>query len=168
MGSWGIRAHDSDYGLDLLGIIEERYLRGIKFKNFYVKHITELMRAYIVDEFVKESNGWEPHYIEFFYDYTFQYRFAEAVMIVAECFTEYRIKGKYLIYDFKSGRKRQITNFIFTCEDLKYLLAELQFILNPKHPLYESWSESDSFSEWQLHIKTLCNILLETIKGGSE
>jgi len=42
VGSWGIRAHDSDYGLDLLGIVEERYLRGVKFKNFYVRHITEL------------------------------------------------------------------------------------------------------------------------------
>ena len=57
MGSWGIKAHESDYGLDLLAVAEDRYLRGIKYENFYVRHITELLRAYIVDEFVKESNG---------------------------------------------------------------------------------------------------------------
>ena len=168
MGSWGIRTHDSDYGLDLLGIVEERYLRSIKFKNFYVRHITELLRAHIVDAFVKESNGWESHYIDFFYEYTFPYKFAEAVMIVAECFTEYREKGKYLIHDFKSDKKRRITHFIYSCKDLKHLLTELQSVLDPKHPLCESWSESDSFSEWQLHMKTLCSVLSEAMNEGGD
>ena len=44
MGSWGIKAHESDYGLDLLAVAEERCLRGINYANFHVRHITELLR----------------------------------------------------------------------------------------------------------------------------
>ena len=168
MGSWGIRAHESDYGLDLLAVTEERYLRGIGYKNFHIRHITELLRANIVDEFVKESNGWESHYIDFFYEYTLPYHFAEAVILVAECFAEYCISGKYHIHDYKAEKERRISNFIFTDEDLKYLLKELQSILEPKHAFCKSWCESDSFGKWQSHIKTLCNFLSEAMSEGGD
>lgn len=168
MGSWGIRAHESDDGLDLLYVAVERYLRGVKFQTFHIRHVTELLRSHIIDKFAKESNGWEAHYIDFFYDYTFKYRFAHAVMLIAECFTEYRQKGKHLLYDSKTGRKRRINEFIFTGKDLKYLRAELQSILDPEHGLYDSWKDSDSFNEWKAHIEKLCDTLSQAISEGGD
>jgi len=168
VGSWGVTTRESDYGLDLLTVANDRYLRGVKFKTFHVKHITELLRSHIIGEFVKESNGWETHYIDFFYDYTFPYHYAHAVILIAECFTEYRNKGNFLIYDYKAAKKRRIVNFIFTNEDLRALRSELQSILDPKHSLYESWQNSDYFNEWQAHIQMLCDTLLQAMTEGGD
>ena len=158
MGSWGVKVIQSDYGLDLLIIVEERYLRGVKFKTFHVKHITELLRAYIVDAFAKESYGWETQYLDFFYDYTLPYRYDEAIILIAECLTEFFTTGKLAINIFDKGkpRKKKITEFVFTDDDLKSLLNDLQGVLTPERGLYESWKESASFDEWQAHIKMLC------------
>ena len=143
VGSWGVRAHESDCGLDLLAVAEDRILRGVKFKTFHVKHITELLRSHIINEFVSESYGWESHYIDAFYDGTFHYRFAHAVILVAECFAEYRKKGKYTVNDYSKEkvRKRRIAEFIFTNKDLETLRTELQSILDPEHELYGSLFE---------------------------
>ena len=168
MGNWGIRAHDSDEGLDMLAVADERYLRGMKYKTFHVKHVTELLRSHIVDKFAKESFGWEAEYTDFFYDHTFPYRFAHAVVLVAECFAEYQRKGKYTIYDCKTEKNRRIAEFIFTNKDLESLLTELRSILDPGHSLYESWQESNSFNEWKSHMQTLCGTLLQAISEGGD
>jgi hypothetical protein len=161
-----VRAHDSDCGLDLLSVAADKYLRGVKYKTFHVRHITELLRAHIIDEFAEESIGWEAHYIDFFYAYTLPCDFAYAVILVAECFAEYRQKGKYSIYDYKAEKKRRIAEFAFTDADLEFLRAELQSVLNPEHSLYESWKDSESFTEWQTHIQTLCDTLSQAVGEG--
>jgi hypothetical protein len=162
-----VQAHKSDCGLDLLAVADEKYLRGVKYKTFHVRHITELLRTYIINEFAKESYGWGAEYIDFFYDYTLPYNFAHAVMLVAECFTEYRQKGKYALYDYKAKEDQWITEFIFTDADLEFLRTELQSILNPEHGLHESWKDSEIFDEWQSHIQMLCDTLSQAIdKGG--
>ena len=170
MGSWGVRAHDSDYGLDLLSVAVEKYLHGVKFKTFHVRHILEIMRADIIDRFAKESYGWEPEYTDFFYDYTFKYNFAYAVMIVAECFAEYRQNGAYLVYDFatEKTKKRQVKEFIFKDKDFEELRKELQSTLVPQDPLHDSWEDSEHFNEWQTHIQTLCDTLSRTIAEGGD
>ena len=170
MGSWGVRAHESDYGLDLLSAAVEKYLRGVKFKTFHVRHILEIMRSDIIDRFAKESYGWELEYTDFFYGYTFKYNFAHAVILVAECIAEYRQNGAYLICDFatEKTKKRQVKDFIFTEKDLYELQTELQSILVPKHPLHDSWADSDSFCEWQTHIQTLCDTLSQAITEGGD
>ena len=167
MGSWGVKAHESDYGLDLLIVADNSYLRGVKYKTFHVKHILEILRSSIIDEFAKESNGWDAHYIDFFYDYTFHYRYAHAVMLVAECFAEYRQKGKYLIRDYDKDRNRRIATFIYTNEILEALRMELQSILDPEHALYDSWKESESFNKWQSHLKMLCDSLKAAVDTDS-
>ena len=159
MGSWGVRAHESDYGLNLLIVAENSYLRGVKYKTFHIKHILEILRSNIIDEFAKESIGWDAHYIDFFYDYTFHYKYAHVVMLVAECFAEYRQKGKYLIRDYDKDRTRRIATFIYTDIDLETLWTELQSILDPEHALYDSWKDSESFEKWQSHLKMLCESL---------
>jgi hypothetical protein len=166
VGNWGVKAQSSDCGSDLLAVAVDRYLRGVKFKTFHVRHITELLRSHIIDEFAQESIGWEAQYIDFFYDYTLPRNFAYAVMLVAECFAEYRQKGKFSVYDYKAERKRRIADFIFTDADLEFLRAELQSILDPKHRLYESWKDDESFHEWQAHIQTLCDTLSQAISEG--
>jgi hypothetical protein len=170
VGSWGVSSHESDCGLDLLAVAEERYLRGVKFKTFHIKHVTEILRSHIVDEFAKESIGWKSLYIDFFYDYTFSYRFAHAVILVAECFAEYRQTGKYIFDDFSTEKayKRKITEFIYTNKDLNALRTELQSILDPQHALYDSWEDSDSFNEWQAHICMLCETLAQAISEGGD
>ena len=168
MGSWGVRAHESDCGLDLLAVAENRILRGIKFKTFHVRHITELLRAHLIDEFAKESYGWEAQYIDFFYEYTLPHDFAHAVMLVAECFADYRKKGKYVIHDYEAKKNRHISEFVFTNADLEFLLTELQSILNPEHALYDSWKNSESLKKWQAHIKLLCDTLSQAISEGGD
>ena len=168
MGSWGVKSHESDCGRDLLAVAEDRYLKGVKFKTFHIRHITEILRSHIIDEFAKECIGWEAHYIDFFYKYTLPYEFAHAVMLVAECFAEYRQKGKYTIYDFDKEKYRRIAEFIFTGEDLEKLRSELQSILDPNHSLYESWKESKSLTKWRTHIKMLCDPLSQAISEGGD
>ena len=168
MGSWGVKAMQSDFGLDLLIIVEERYLQGVKFKTFHVKHITELLRAYIIDEFTKESYGWESEYIDFFYSYTFPYRYDEMIILIAECLTEYLSTGRFAINIFEKGsnnpRRKKITEFIFTDDDLNCLLTNLRNVLNPECGLYESWKDSKSFDEWQAHIKGLIASIEKQVK----
>jgi hypothetical protein len=170
VGSWGNTAHESDTGLDLLAVAMDRYLRGVKFKTFHIRHITELLRCHIIDEFVRDNNGCESQYIDFFYEYTFQYGFAHAVMLVAECFMEYRQKGKYILEDYTGGKlkKRRITEFIYTRKDLEALLTELKAILDPQNAFYETWKESDYFNEWQAHTQMLCDTLSQAISEGGE
>jgi hypothetical protein len=162
-----VRAHESDCGLDLLAVAEDGYLRGVKFKTFHVRHITELLRSHIIDEFSKESYGWEAQYIDFFYDYTFPTNFAHAVMLVAECFAEYLQNGKYQILDSKTGRNRRIAEFIITDGDVESLRAELQSILDPAHAMYDSWEDSASLNEWRAHVQMLSDTLTQALtKGG--
>jgi hypothetical protein len=163
-----VKAQESDCGLDLLSVAEDRYLRGVKYKTFHVRHITELLRVHIIDEFAKESIGWEAHYIDFFYAYTLPDNFAHAVILVAEFFAEYRRKGKCSIYDYKAKKNRRIAEFIFTGADLEFLRTELQSILDPEHELYESWKGSKSFNEWRAHIQTLCDTLSQAISEYSK
>jgi hypothetical protein len=106
VGSWGIKAHQSDCGLDLLA--------------------------------------------------------------VAECFAEYRKKGKYLIHDYEKDKKRRIAEFIYTKNDLEALRSELQAILDPKHSMYDSWKDSKSLKEWQTHIQMLCDTLSQAIDEGGD
>jgi len=163
MGSRGITSHESDFGLDLLAVAGDRYPRSVEYRTFHIKHIAEPSRTHIVDEFIKEGQGWEPEYIDYFYSYTFPYRLAKAVTLAAECFAEHRQTGKYNVYDHTTESERWINEFIYTSEDLEALCTELQSTLVPKHPLYDSWEESDSFSEWQAHIQMLCDTLSEAI-----
>jgi len=162
MGSWGIKSHESDTGLNLLAVAEDRYLQGVEYTTFHIRHITELLRTHIVDKFVKESRGWESDYIDFFYEDTFPVDFAFAVMLVAECFAEYRQTGTYKFYDYKIDSERSINEFIYTGNDLEILRKELQSTLDPKHPLSKSWIGS-ALGEWQAHIHMLCDTLSEAI-----
>jgi len=168
VGSWGVRTHESDTGLDLLSVAVNKCLRGVKFKTFHVKHVMAIMKAHIIDKFAKESYGWEAEYIDFFYECTFPYKFAHAVVLVAECIEEYHRMGKYIIHDFEADKKRQITAFDITKNDLKALLTELHTILDPNHELYQSWVESDSFSEWQAHIQALYDTLSQMANEGGD
>ena len=168
MGCWGVRAHESDTGLDLLYAAVDKYVRGVKYKTFHVKHVMEIMKAHIVERFVKESCGWESEYIDFFYNYTYPYKFAHAVIIVAECIEEYRRNGKYFVYSSDTGRRRGIKEFIITREDLEMLRTELQALLDPKHCYYESWERSDSFDEWKAHIQMLYDVLSQAISEGGD
>ena len=169
MGSWGIRAHDSDCGLDLLGVAVDKHLRIIKFKYFHIKHINELLKSHIIGSY-GECFADEVHYIDFFYEYTFPYDYAHAVMLIAECLAEYSQKGTLVIYDYKPKRKikRTITDVIYTREDLETLRNALQSMLNPNHSLYQSWKGSTSFNEWQLHIQTLCETLANELNKLNE
>jgi hypothetical protein len=168
VGSWGVRAHESDYGLDLLAAAEERYLRGVKYKTFHIKHVTELLRTHIINQFAKESVGWEAEYINFFYGYTLPYQFAHAVILVAECFAEYRQQGTYRIRDYKEDKNRRIAMFIYTGEVLNALLTEPQAVNAPEHPLYETWKDADTRNEWQTHSQTLCDGLSQAIGEGGD
>jgi hypothetical protein len=159
VGSWGVTAQESDYGLDLLAYAVEKNLRVKSFQCFNVAEIMQLLQAHIIDAFSKESEGWEQEYIDYFHNYTYPLNIAYASMLVAECITEYHKEGKFSVFDYETSKQQNIARFIITVGDIEALLTDLRNILSSGHSLYESWENSNAFNEWKEHIQALCGTL---------
>jgi hypothetical protein len=176
VGSWGVSAHESDYGLDLLAVVTDKHLREVNYKHFGIREATELLKTHIVAEFNRENGdvfkeiGSEKaqEYIDYFNEYTFPYHYAYAVMLVAECFAEYIKEGNLTVYDYGAKKDRTIFVFMYNTDELNAFLTELRAILNPEHVLYVSWKESKSFDKWKAFMEKLCGIVSQAISEGGE
>ena len=164
MGSWGVKARESDHGLDSLAYIETMVLRPIDFKHFDVRAILDFLESHIKAKLIKDHKG-EMEYVDANYP---DYHYA-AVLLVAECLSDFYREGKLVIkdysdYDIKGGKhivhKRTITEFIFTNEDLDELLKELHDMLDPEHRMSKCWIGDDNLMKWQVHMQMLCESLV--------
>lgn len=163
MGEWGVTMRQSDYGLDLLDLIIDKQLRKIDFNCFHVLEAIELLRLKILDEIKKENRGGTQEELDFYIELNFQRDFEQAVLLVAECLTDYYEHGELVVHDFSQKNEgqseRHIREFIVTDEDLRLLLTEARNALSPESELRKSWEESEHFEEWQAYVNVICRIL---------
>ena len=149
MGAWGIKALDSDEGLDVLDEFTDYCIENEEIK------IGDLL------EYFKEAGllPENPDEIDFTYDHT--------VMVLGELLKEYNDTGKVIINyenDEDEDVEEEVTNISFDKGNISYLIEQISDILNPKgeiHETYELWEDSDSFQEWKEHNL----VLLETLKN---
>ena len=147
MGAWGVRALDSDEGLDVLD----------EFTDYCIEH-DEIKVGDLLDYF-KETGllSEDPDETDFIYDHT--------VMVLGELLAEYNDNGKIvLVYedDEEEEIEEEITDISFGEDELNYLIEQISDILEPKgevHETYELWEESDSFQEWKEHVLFLLDKL---------
>ena len=147
MGAWGVRALDSDEGLDVLDEFTDYSIENDKIK------IGDLIEYFIETEFLPEN----PDEKDFLYDQT--------VMVLAELLEEYNEKGKIVLEyedDDEEEVEAEITDVSFDESDINYLTEQITDILKPKgeiHEIYELWEDSESFQEWKEHVLSLLEIL---------
>ena len=149
MGAWGVKALDSDEGLDVLDEFTDYCIENDEIK------IGDLL------EYFKEAGllPENPEEIDFTYDHT--------VMVLGELLKEYNDTGKVIINyenDEDEEVEEEVTNISFDKENISYLIEQISDILNPKgevHETYELWEDSDSFQEWKEHNL----VLLESLKS---
>ena len=168
MGSWGVTARESDYGLDLLALIETDYLKPTGFKHFDVKDVMDFCKNYIIDGIRREQEPYlgEDEDIQEYIDANLPYRYDTVIQLVAECLSEYAQNSEFLIDDYEANVEIRITEFIFTESILDELLEELHKMLDPKSWLYKSWFEDSTRQEWIAHMKMVCDSIVG-LKGGS-
>jgi len=168
MGAWGITARASDTGLDTLAIIEEKCLKPINFKHFDVKGICDFLIDYFTKGFLKENEGYIKEgedYQEYLDDYLSR-RFPYAVILIAECLTEYSQNGVFLIEDYNAKIEMRITEFIYTDSVLDELLEKLYEMIDPEHHMCKAWFEDADREAWKSHLKSLCDSIA-SLKGTS-
>ena len=148
MGAWGVRALDSDEGLDVFDEFTDYCIENDEIK------IGDLLEHFREAGFLPEN----PDEIDFLYDHT--------VMVLAELLEEYHKNGKVIINyenDDDEDIEEEITNISFDKENVSLLIEQISDILSPKgemHETYELWEDSKSFQKWKEH-----NLgLLETLK----
>lgn len=161
MGAWGIKATECDYGLDMLDSDVISFLQKSDFR-FNVKEIKEVLTKSIIDEIRYTNRGCPVKMMELFIQGTYPYRYDIAVLLIAECLTDYFSNGELILDIYERNNapyQRKVSEFIYTGDDLKCLLDELKALLDPKRDTYQSWKDSHSFQNWQEHITSLCNAL---------
>lgn len=163
MGSWGVKATESDYGLDLLDVVIKEQLRKANFINFNVKEALQLLREHIIKEIKHCNRGCSKDEMAFYIEVTFPDRYEYAVQLIAECLVDFITDERWVvIVDFdKKYRpiKKEIKQFYYTRNDLKSLIGELQKLMQPESDLYLSWKGGDGFEKWHLHITALLTCL---------
>ena len=148
MGAWGVRALDSDEGLDVFDEFTDYCIENDEIK------MGDLLEHFKETGFLPEN----PEEIDFLYDHT--------VMVLAELLEEYHKNGKVIINyenDDDEDIEEEITNISFDKENVSFLIEQISDILKPKDEMqetYELWEDSDSFQEWKEHNL----VLLKTLK----
>ena len=150
MGAWGVKALESDNGLDIIYILE----------SFYFKK-TELTLSEIIAKLINEgflSNNRDD--IDFLYDNT--------IVSLAELIFMFKENGE-LDYDNEDEKisLRNKTHFHSDKKSLEFILQFLKDIKNEKPDVdgqreyVELWKESDSYEKWKQHIEHLITELIK-------
>lgn len=162
MGAWGVKATECDYGLDLLDGDVIGHLQKSDFHHFNVKEIKELLTKHIIDEIRYANRGCSEKLMDYFIKATFPYRYDIAALLIAECLTDYFTNGELVldIYERNTASyQRKVSEFLYTSDDLRWLLDDLKALFDPERDTFQSWEDSPSFPEWREHVTSLCNIL---------
>ncbi|MGX1931278.1 DUF4259 domain-containing protein [Flagellimonas sp. 2504JD4-2] len=148
MGSWGIKALESDNGLDVIEFLEDLYSGK-----------TALVLSEIVSSFVEEGLlGKDSDEIDYFYDNT--------AISVAELLIIYKEKGE-LDYDNEDEKisLRKKTHFHSDKKSIEFILRCLTDIKNEKpdkdgiREYVELKKESASYERWKEHLESLISKL---------
>lgn len=151
MGAWGIRALQSDEGLDVLDFLEKSCLPG-----HTALKLEELIAAMKDEGFFGET--FEE--IDFFYDHS--------ALALAELYLEWPDTETFPDGELWSN----IQKFTASGEALRFLLRYLRGILDEvpdedgEREIVELWKDSPSRDEWSAHLDTLIQKLEKQIEGG--
>lgn len=149
MGAWGIRALESDNGLDVIDFLTKYYLperTAIKMEDI----ISELKEEGLFGETFEQ--------IDFLYDNT--------AMALAELYLEWLDTGK-LEYGVETSVWTKVTDFTVSQDARDFLLRYLRDIRNEvpdendEREIVELWRDSGSWEEWSNHLDMLIQRLSE-------
>lgn len=163
MGAWGVTATEDDDCLDLLDIVKRNYLIPKNFQYFNVKEIIELLKQSIIDEIIKTNKGCSKEEINFYIKANFQNNYNYVILLVSDCLMNYFLDHKLIIDIFDGNyincHEKEITKFVFSNDDLEYILMCLKDILSPNNNMYKLWGETNFFNEWLEYIKKMYKII---------
>lgn len=152
MGSWGIKALESDNGLDVIDLlrdyIEENYP---DIENSISFNLKELIDIFINQGLLANSLD----NIDYLYD--------NSLIALSELYIMFRLTGVISYEDDRDIRnlEKRVKAFDADIESLNYLLNGLTNIKNEVpdedgiREYVECWKDSSDFSERQSHIKKL-------------
>lgn len=160
MGAWGIKALESDEGLDVVDVLRE-YLKGFEDKK-------EITLKEIIDLMIEEGMLGETfEEIEFLYDNT--------AMAVSELYFDFKENGKLdYDYDDKETTFSKLEKFSSDKKSLKYLIDYLNNIYNKvpdedgEREIVELWYENGqnpNYEEWYNHLGSLIEKLKAEYKS---
>ena len=150
MGAWGIKALESDEGLDVVDVLRE-YLE--EFKNKKVITLKEIIDLMIEEGMLGET--FED--IDFLYDNT--------AIAISELYFDFKENGK-LDYDYDDEETTfsKLEKFSSDKKSLKYLIDYLTNIYNKvpdedgEREIVDLWYENGqnpNYDEWYNHLKAL-------------
>jgi len=142
MGSWGIKAIESDSGLDLVDAIETKYS-----KTKYID-LSQVILFLKEDGFLSKTDE-----IEYLYD--------SSTIAIAELYKMFQENGKFLVFSDEANKGNLTKRFIASNEIVAWLLQSLQEIKDEKpdkngqREYVELWKASKSWKKWSNHMDEL-------------
>ena len=160
MGAWGIKALESDEGLDVVDVLRE-YLEG--FKNKKVITLKEIINLMIEEGMLGETFKD----IDFLYDNT--------AIAISELYFDFKETGK-LDYDYDDEETTfsKLEKFSSDKKSLKYLIDYLSNIYNKvpdedgEREIVDLWyddGQNPSYEEWYNHLGSLIEKLKAEYKS---
>ena len=146
MGAWGIKALESDEGLDVIDILENEYIPEHSIMN--LEEIIQLMR----DEVMLGKDLTE---VDFLFDNT--------AIALTELYFQWKEERKFN-YETENNLWKKVTDFISSKKSIDILLKQLIDIKNKvpdedgEREIVELWydnGQNPNYEEWYNHLGSL-------------
>lgn len=156
MGAWGIKALESDEGLDVIDILENEYIPEHSIMN--LEEIIQLMR----DEVMLGKDLTE---VDFLFDNT--------AIALTELYFQWKEERKFN-YETENNIWKKVTDFISSKKSIDILLKQLIDIKNKvpdedgEREIVELWYENGQnpiYEEWYNHLGSLIEKLKSEYKS---
>ena len=156
MGAWGIKALESDEGLDVIDILENEYIPEHSIMN--LEEIIQLMR----DEVMLGKDLTE---VDFLFDNT--------AIALTELYFQWKEERKFN-YETENNIWEKVTDFISSKKSIDILLKQLIDIKNKvpdedgEREIVELWYENGqnpNYEEWYNHLGSLIEKLKSEYKS---
>ena len=166
MGSWGIKSRDSDAGLNFLDLIIDENLKKIDFREFNINAALKLLKKYIIDEIKQINEGCSKEKLKFYFEETFPERYADAVLLIAECLTEFLQNGEFVFNDYEEKKliEKRITTFVYTADNLRKLLKDLRASIKLLEE-FDKWFEESNAKKWKAHVEDMYTTIENEFKS---
>ena len=156
MGAWGIKALESDEGLDVIDILENEYIPEHSIVN--LEEIIQLMR----DEVMLGKDLTE---VDFLFDNT--------AIALTELYFQWKEERKFN-YETENNIWEKVTDFISSKKSIDILLKQLIDIKNKvpdedgEREIVDLWyndGQNPSYEEWYNHLGSLIEKLKSEYKS---
>ena len=155
MGAWGIKALESDEGLDVIDILENEYIPEHSIMN--LEEIIQLMR----DEVMLGKDLTE---VDFLFDNT--------AIALTELYFQWKEERKFN-YETENNIWKKVTDFISSKKSIDILLKQLIDIKNKvpdedgEREIVDLWyddGQNPNYEEWYNHLGSLIEKLKSEYK----